>query len=212
MNSSLTTMQRIAAGGALLAACAFWSGATTAAEGQADKNLAQQIFDTMVQVPGTKAGYRVVHAKGVVCEGTFSPSKEAASLSRAAHFQGAAVPIIVRFSGGAPDPSLADTSPDAGPRGMAIRFNLPGGGKTDLVLLSHNGFVVGTGEDFLALQKAVVATDPSKPHPWPVEAFLGAHPLALKFVQESQVVPASYGTQGFFSNNAFIFVNKEGLK
>ena len=72
----------------------------------------------------------------------------------------------------------------------------PEAGRTDIVALSHNGFVVGTGEDFLALQKAAVATDPSKPHPWPIEAFLGAHPLALKFVQESQVIPASYGTQG----------------
>jgi catalase len=95
---------------------------------------------------------------------------------------------------------------------MAIRFGLPGGGETDLVVLSHNGFVVGTGEDFLALQKAVVATDPSKPHPWPIEAFLGAHPLALKFVQESQVVPASFATEAFFSNDAFIFVNKDGAK
>jgi catalase len=95
---------------------------------------------------------------------------------------------------------------------MAIRFSLPGGGETDIVALSHNGFIVGTGEDFLALQKAIVATDPSQPHPWPIEAFLGAHPLALKFVQEVQVTPASFGTQGFFSNNAFIFVNKDGVK
>jgi catalase len=95
---------------------------------------------------------------------------------------------------------------------MAIRFSLPGGGVTDIVSLSHNGFIVGTGEDFLALQKAIVATDPSKPHPWPIEAFLGSHPLALKFVQEIQAVPASFGTQAFFSNDAFIFVNSRGVK
>ena len=166
----------------------------------------------MVQVPGTAAGYRVVHAKGIVCEGTFSASKDAKGLSRAGHFQGASVPITVRFSDGSQIPSIADTSPDAGPQGMAVRFSVPGGGKTDLVMLSHNGFAVGSGEDFLALQKAVVATDPSKPHPWPIEAFLGAHPLALKFVQESQVVPASYATEAFYSNDAFIFVNKDGVK
>ncbi len=94
------------------------------------------------------------------------------------------------------------------------RFDLicADGGKTEIVSLSHNGFVVATGEEFLALQKAIVATDPSKPHPWPIEAFLGGHPLALKFVQESRVIPASYGTESFFSNNAFIFVNKDGVK
>lgn len=78
--------------------------------------------------------------------------------------------------------------------------------------MSHNGFVVGNIPDFVALEKAVVATDPSKPHPWPVEEFLGSHPLALKFVQESGAVPASFGTQGFFSNDSFVFLNKEGKK
>jgi catalase len=219
MNGSFIKMQRIAAGVALLAAGALWAGAASGAEGQegggdaaADKSLAQQIFDTMLQVPGTTPGYRVVHAKGVVCQGTFAPSKDAATLSKAAHFQGASVPITVRFSDGAPDPAIPDGSPGAGPRGMAIRFKLPDDGETDIVALSHNGFIVGTGEEFLALQKAIVATDPSKPHPWPIEAFLGTHPLALKFVQEVQVAPASFGTQPFFSNNAFIFVNKKGVK
>ena len=44
----------------------------------ADKDLAQQIFDTMVQLPGNKPGNRLVHAKGIVCQGTFAPSKNAA--------------------------------------------------------------------------------------------------------------------------------------
>jgi catalase len=213
MNSLFAKLQRIAVAAALLAATALWAGVACAADGQdGDKSLAQQIFDTMLQVPGITPGYRAAHAKGIVCEGTFAPSKGAAALSKAAHFQGASVPVTVRFSNAAPDPFIPDNAPNVGPRGMAIRFSLPGGGETDIVALSHNGFIVGTGEDFLALQKAIVATDPSKPHPWPIEAFLGAHPLALKFVQEIQVTPASFGTQGFFSNNAFIFVNQDGVK
>jgi catalase len=178
----------------------------------ADKDLAQQIFDIMVKAPGIKPGFRPVHAKGIVCDGTFAPSPEAAKLSKAGHFQGASVPITVRFSDGASDPSLPDNSPHAGPRGMAIRFKLPGGAETDIVSMSHNGFVVGNGDEFLALQKAIAATDPSKPHPWAIEAFLGAHPLALKFVQENQVVPVGLATEAFFGNDAFIFVNKDGVK
>lgn len=167
---------------ALYAAVALGAdGQPAGTEPSAEKSLTQQIFDTMVQ-EGAKPGYRVAHAKGIVCKGTFAPS------------------------------STPDNSSQAGPRGMAIRFGLPGGGRTDIVALSHNGFVVGTGREFLALQKAIVATDPSKPHPWPVEAFLAGRPLAAKFVKEAQVVPASYGTEGFFSNDAFIFVNKEGVK
>jgi catalase len=208
MNSSFEAIQRLGTVAALLVASALCAGPASGAD---EKSLAQQIFDTMQQA-GAKPGYRTAHAKGIVCEGVFTPSKDAAALSKAVHFLGAAVPVIVRFSSGSPDPSIADNSPDAGPQGMAIRFNLPGGGTTEIVALSHNGFVVATGEEFLALQKAIVATDPGKPHPWPIEAFLGGHPLAFKFVQESQVIPASYVTESFFSNNAFMFVNKDGLK
>jgi catalase len=211
MNCSVTKMQRIASAG-LLAAAACWAGAASGADGQDEKSLAQQIFDVMIQLPGSHPGYRAEHAKGVVCEGTFTPSKRAATLSKAAHFQGGSIPVTVRFSAGPPDPFIPDNSSDAGPRGMGIRFSLPGGGETDIEAQSHNGFAVGTGEDFLDLLKAIVATDPSKPHPWPVEAFLGSHPLALKFVQEIQAVPASYGTEAYFSNDAFIFVNKQGIK
>lgn len=219
MNSSFTKSQCIRSGAVLLAACAFGVGAPSGAGGQQagaqpppDKGLAQQIFDIMLQAPKTKPGYRPVHAKGIVCQGIFTPSKDALTLSKAAHFQQASVPVTVRFSDGAPDPDIPDNSPDAGPRGMAIRFTLPGGRQTDIVSMSHNGFVVGTGEDFLALQQAIVATDRSKPHPWPIEGFLTTHPLALKFVQENKVIPASFGTEAFFSNNAFIFVNEGGVR
>ncbi|HMK34216.1 MAG TPA: catalase family peroxidase [Desulfomonilaceae bacterium] len=215
MKISFTRIQWIVATSVLLSAgimLAEANGREGGLQPPADKDLAQQIFATMLQVPGDKAGYRPVHAKGIVCQGTFAPSGDAATLSKAAHFQGASVPVTVRFSDGAPDPSIPDNSPNAGPRGMAIRFKLPGGEETDIVSISHNGFVVGTGEEFLALQEAVVATDPSKPHPWPIEVFVTTRPLALKFVQESKVIPASFATESFFSNDAFIFVNKDGVK
>jgi catalase len=175
------------------------------------KDLAQEIFDTMIQLPGNQANHRAVHAKGIVCQGTFTPAGDAAALSRAAHFHGT-VPVTVRFSDSSPNPAVPDGSPDANPHGIAIKFGLPGGKKTDIVALSHNGFVVGNGEDFLALQKAVVATDPTKPHPWPIEVFVTTHPSALKFVQETRSTPASFATQAFFANNAFVFVNKDGTK
>jgi catalase len=197
---------------AVLAATLFAGAACGAESTESDKPLAQQVFETMVQVPGVAKGFRIAHAKGIVCEGTFFPSQGAANLSKAGHFQGVAVPVTVRLSGGAVDPTLPDYSPDAGPRGLAIRFKLPGGAATDIVALSHNGFVSGSGEEFLALQKAVVATDPAQPHPWPVEVFLGAHPLALKFVQDSAIVPVSFATSAFFGNDAFIFVNQDGAR
>jgi catalase len=198
---------------AALIAIVSVSVALAADSSPVDQKLAQEILDTMLQVHGVEPDFRPVHAKGVVCEGTFTASKEGASFSRAPHFQGAPVPVTVRFSDGAPDPHVPDFSPEAGPRGLAIRFMLPGGTEhTDIVAMSHNGFVVGTPAEFLALQKAIVATDPSKPHPWPVEQFIGSHPLAAKFVQENGAVPVSFGTEPFFSNDSFLFVNKAGQK
>src|SRR5262252_512858 len=101
-----------------------------------EEDLAHQILDTMLQVPGNKPGYRTVHAKGIVCQGEFAPSRAAAKLSKAAHFQGASVPVTIRFSDGAPDPYIPDNSPNVGPRGMAIRFQPVGGEATDIVAFS----------------------------------------------------------------------------
>jgi catalase len=211
VSSSSIRLRKIAARTALLAASAFWTAAALEASA-ADKSLAQEIFEAMAADAGTNLGYRVAHAKGIVCEGTFVPSAAAAKLSKAAHFRGGSVPVTIRFSDGAADPFIPDNSHNAGPRGIAVRFTLPGGGLTDVEGQSHNGFAVGTGEDFLALLKAALATDSSRPHPWPIEAFLGTHPRALKFVQDTAVVPASFGTVAYFSNNAFVFVNKDGVK
>jgi catalase len=95
---------------------------------------------------------------------------------------------------------------------MAVRFTLPGGAFTDIVAISHNGFVVGTGEDFLAFFKAIAASGPDAPHPNPVERFLGSHPLAAKFATEVQVRPRSYATTAYFGNNAFVFVDGDGKR
>lgn len=195
---------------ALLGAAALFTASLSHARADEDA-FAKEVFETMIKVHDAQKAFRPVHAKGIVCKGMFEPTKEATSLSKAAHFQ-AAVPVIVRFSDGSPDPLIPDNSEGAGPRGMAIRFVLPGGEETDIVSMSHNGFVVGNVDDFLALQKTVVATDPSKPHPWPVEAFLGAHPLALKFVKESAAAPVSFATESFHGNDAFVFVNNDGTK
>src|SRR5258708_19348304 len=145
-------------GAAFLAAVALGAGGAHAQ----DKSLGQQIFEAMAQDPGTKPGYRVAHAKGIVCEGTFVPSTGAAKLSKAAHFQGGAVAVTVRFSDGSADPFVADNSHNAGPRGMAVRFTLPGGGLTPIERQAHHRFPPGPGARFLSLWKPAPA-----PHPTP---------------------------------------------
>ena len=188
--------------------------ARPSAEGpKQEANLPQQIADVLVQLGGgIHPGFRFMHAKGLVLTGTFTPAKGAASISRAAHLRGGAVPVTVRFSDGTGVPNIPDTDPNAGPRGIAIRFALPGGAFTDIVAISHNGFVVGTGEEFLAFLKAIAATRPDSPHPSPVEAFLGSHPRTLKFVMDNRPLPASFAKLAYFGNNAFVFVNAAGTQ
>jgi catalase len=185
------------------------SAATPAQEA----SMPQQIADVMVQLNGgIHTGFRFAHAKGLVLTGTFTPAKGAASISRAAHLRGAPVPVTARLSDGTGVPQINDDNPNASPRGMAVRFALPGGAFTDIVANSHNGFFVGTGEDFLAFLKAVAATKPDSPHPSPIEQFLGGHPRALKVVMDSRQLPVSFATLGFFGNNAFVFVDSAGTK
>ena len=55
------------------------------------KDLSRQIAEVMFQAAGNHPGYRPVHAKGIVCKGTFAPSLDGQTVSRAAHFQGAQI-------------------------------------------------------------------------------------------------------------------------
>ena len=177
------------------------------------KTLPEQIADQMVILAGgIHPGLRFTHTKGLVAMGTFTPTPEAKTLSRAAHLQGASVPVTVRFSDGSGIPNIPDNNPNASPHGMAIRFMLPGGAYTDIVANSHNGFFVGTGPDFLAFLTAVASTNAKSPHPSPIEAFLGAHPAALKVIVDSKAAAKSFENLDFYGNNAFVFLDAAGNK
>jgi catalase len=187
--------------------------AAPAAAGAQTKSLPEQIADAMVQLNGgIHEGFRFAHAKGLVLTGTFTPAPSARTISRAAHLTGGPVPVTVRLSDGTGLPEVSDANPATSPRGMAIRFTLPKGAYTDIVANSHNGFFVGTGEDFLAFLKAIAATTPSSPHPSPLDQFLGTHPRALKVLKDSQALPKSFATLAYFGNNAFVFVDSAGTK
>lgn len=177
------------------------------------KSQPEQIADLMVKLAGgVHRGLRITHAKGLVTTGTFTPSPEAKTLSRAAHLQGGAVPVTVRFSDGTGIPNIPDNNENASPHGMAIRFALAGGAYTDIVANSHNGFYVGNAEDFIAFLTAVASTTATSPHPSPIETFLGSHPRALKVVIDSKTASKSFANLDFYGNDAFVFVDAAGAK
>ena len=174
------------------------------------KSLAEQLVDAFNGVFGVHPGMRANHPKGVVLEGTFSPAASAASVSKAAHLQQkkAPIPVTVRFSAGSGQPTVPDTNQM--PRGMAVKFSLPDGSKTDLVVLSFNGFPVATAEEFRDFLLAVAASGPDAQKPTAIEKFLAAHPAAKNFVESPKPQPVSYATLPYFGINAFKFTNAKG--
>jgi catalase len=60
---------------------------------------------------GVHPGFRPVHAKGVMFSGTFVPSPEAATLTRAPHASRPSTSVTDRFSASAGIPTVADNAP-----------------------------------------------------------------------------------------------------
>ena len=168
-----------------------------------------QTLDTLSH--GVQPGFRPAHAKGLMLSGTFTPSPEARSLTRAPHAQRESTPVTVRFSDSTGIPTVPDNDPNlASPRGIAIRFHLAEHVHTDVIGHSHDGFPVRTPEEFLEMLRAAAASGPDAPKPTPIEAFLGAHPAALKFVTASKPIPSSFARESFFTVTAFHFTNQQG--
>src|SRR5207249_6389765 len=175
------------------------------------KSVPEQLVDAFNAVFGAHPGARANHAKGVILEGTFTPSASAASVSKAAHLQKqkSPIPVMVRFSAGSGLPTVPDTAEM--PRGMAVKFTLADGSITDIVVLSFNGFPVATSEEFRDFLLAISASGPDAPKPTALDKFLGSHPAAKAFVEAPKPPPVSYATLPYFGINTFKFTNAKGV-
>jgi len=173
--------------------------------------LSQDLIKEFDTIFGLHPGFRPAHARGIMLTGTFSPDPGAASLTRAPHIARESTPVTVRFSNSTGIPLLPDNDPNANPRGLAIRFNLAEHVHTDIVSHSTDGFPTRNGQEFLEFLRAVAASDPSKPSPSPIEAFLGTHPAALAFVQTPKPSPASFAKESYFGVSALRFTNGNGV-
>src|SRR4051812_24361337 len=125
--------------------------------------LDAEIVDALYKRYGVHPGFRSNHAKGIVMEGKFDPTPQAAELSRSPILAGATIPVTVRFSDAGGMPDLHDASPAARPYGMSIKFHLPGGVDSDIVTNSLKIFTVATPEDFRDLQLAAATSPPGAP-------------------------------------------------
>jgi catalase len=174
-----------------------------------DQPVEEQIVDAMNKAFGTHPGFRANHAKGIVVEGNFKASPEAGGLSRAVLFNGSTIPVTVRFSDSTGMPDLPDGSKAANPHGMAIKFHLPDGRDTDMVINSLRFFPVSSGEDFRDMLLALAASPPDAAKPTKFEQFAASHPsVAAAFA--TAATPDSFADEEYYGIDAFVFINKAG--
>jgi catalase len=174
-----------------------------------DPALAQQLLEAIDAQFGLHPGFRPEHAKGLMCEGTFAPSAEAAKLTRAPHARRASTPVTLRFSESTGVPNVPDNDPTrASPRGIAIRFHLGAHEHTDIIGHSVDDFPVRTGEEFLALVRAATAF--AAGHPEALQAFLAKQPAAKRFLETPKPIPTSFAREAFFAVTSFKFTDYEG--
>jgi catalase len=170
------------------------------------------LVDAMNGLFGKQTYGRAIHAKGIVLEGSFAPSRDAEAITSAKHLgaQNGSVPIFVRFSSFAGIPSISDTDDLAQPRGMAIKFRLRDGNETDIVSHSYNGFPTATAGEFEELLRALAKSGPGTPAPTPADQFFATHPIARTFLTSQGSPPASFATVNYYGVNSFRFTNATG--
>ena len=191
----------------LAGSCCLLSFAVSGAPAVAE-TAPKDLVDGLNGIFGQHAGKRASHAKGICAAGEFRPSGEAAQLSKAPHFAGAAVPVTIRFSMGGGNPAAPNGQKDNA-RGLAIHFDLGGGNQTDMVMISAPVFAAKTPAKFLELLQTVATKDKDK-----IGAFFAANPESTrqKTWLMARPVPASYATTPYFGVHTFTLVNAAGEK
>lgn len=194
---------------ALVAAVALGTSPGTAFAQTA--STATQTVDVMNKLWGKNPGMRANHAKGVVVEGTFMPTKAGAALSTASLFKGNTIPVTIRFSDSTGLPTIADGSNGANPHGMSMKFHIAPGDEMDVVTNSLAFFPVATGEEFRDLLMAVSESPPDAPKPTKIEQFIATHPAVPKAFA-SATTPSSFARETYNGVDAFIFINAAGKR
>lgn len=165
----------------------------------------EQLIDALNAVFGAHAKMRAAHTKGICVKGNFTPTAEAAALSKAPQFA-AAVPLVGRFSLGGGNPAAPDNQKD-NVRGIALHFKLPDGSVSDLVMVSAPIFVAKTPEQFLELLTTIAGKDKDK-----LDAFFKANPESTRQGAwlKARPTPASYATADYFGVHTFYLTNAKG--
>jgi catalase len=168
----------------------------------------KEMIDGIRAAFGHAVGTRTLHAKGQYFQGTFTPSEQAASMSKAAHLGSDRVPAVARISNGAGDAERPDYADDV--RGLAVSFQLPDGSRTDILAQTIPRLAVRSPEAFLEVVQANEAgAMRALKLPW----FLIRHPGALGALAELPPAirpPSSYAAIEYHALHAFKLVAGDG--
>lgn len=151
----------------------------------------------------------MLHAKGIVCRGTFVATPEAKRLTKAAQFQGDRVDVTARLSNGSGRPDQKDYAP--GVRGLAVAFDLPDG-RPVISAQTAPVFPVSTPDAFIEFMQAVT---PGKQQLWRLPVFIARHPAVLGRLRENAKAltpPKSYATDRYYAIHAYTWVAADGSR
>jgi catalase len=168
----------------------------------------EQAVDAANERFGRHPGHRALHAKGNLYRATFTATPEGGRLTRAAHMQGQPVDALVRFSNGSGDPALPDYAPDV--RGLAVKFFLPDGSRTDIGAQTVPRFPVSTPEAFIELLRL---NSGSVSRVWRLPLFLARNRgvrSSLKANISALPPPSSYATIRYYGVHAFKWIDAHG--
>ena len=194
----------------LIQVCAAsFAFSVTAAPASAQTVDPEAIVNAMFTLSGNHAKVRAGGAKGVCVEGSFTPSSEAASLSKAPHFA-KTVPVTARFSMFGGNPNISDkTKPVT--RGFAVRFGDPSGDMV-FVFISAPMFGSRTPQQVLEGIRARLPGADGKPDAEKIRAFQAANPETGRQAAwlNARPVPASYAGADYWAVHAYTLTNAHG--
>jgi catalase len=94
---------------------------------------------------------------------------------------------------------------------MAIKYHLPDGSETDMVINSLKFFPVATGEEFRDLILAIAASPAGAAKPTMLDRFVAAHP-SVPAATATTATPDSFADEEYFGVDAFVLVAKSSKR
>ena len=171
----------------------------------------EAIVNAMFAVSGNHKGARASGAKGVCVKGSFTPSAEAPSLTKAPHFT-KPIPMTARFSMGGGNPGISDkTKPTT--RGFAMDFEDPSGAMT-FYFVSAPIFSTKTPRQLLDFVTVRLPGPDGKTDPEKIRAFAAANPETTRQAAwlNARPVPASFAGVDYWGVQAYTLTNAQGGK